>query len=110
MWTATLASILGFRRQEIRLTTGRAKGFAHALVPRLVRARHMTFLRIYVAFSRLRRACRKSHLLVLMSLASRPPVLSGSFWLEFVGFQDPNSPFHEPRSARHDPSLRAAPP
>ena len=25
------------------------------------------------------------------------PVLSGSFWLEFVGFQDPNSPFHDKR-------------
>src|SRR5262245_63277560 len=25
------------------------------------------------------------------------PVLSGSFWLEFVGFQDPKSPFHDKR-------------
>jgi peptide/nickel transport system substrate-binding protein len=25
------------------------------------------------------------------------PVLSGSFWLEFVGFQEPNSPFHDKR-------------
>ena len=25
------------------------------------------------------------------------PVLSGSFWLEFVGFQDPKSPFHDRR-------------
>ena len=25
------------------------------------------------------------------------PVLSGSFWLEFVGFQDPNNPFHDKR-------------
>ena len=25
------------------------------------------------------------------------PVLSGSFWLEFVGFQDPKNPFHDKR-------------
>src|SRR5262249_52968085 len=25
------------------------------------------------------------------------PVLSGSFWLEFPGFQDPKSPFHDKR-------------
>src|SRR5262249_61153753 len=25
------------------------------------------------------------------------PVLSGSFWLELVGFQDPNNPFHDKR-------------
>jgi peptide/nickel transport system substrate-binding protein len=25
------------------------------------------------------------------------PVLSGSFWLEFVGFQSPNNPFHDKR-------------
>jgi peptide/nickel transport system substrate-binding protein len=25
------------------------------------------------------------------------PVLSGSFWLEFVGFEDPKSPFHDKR-------------